>query len=346
MQILFDSDTLSMQRYGGASRYPVELMMELKALGVSIDLVSAPRNNAYLEQSGLFPGKASALPAALRWSISVVNSAFGRGDLIHRSYFGPFRPRGMKEVVTVYDCIAEHLGLPYLHSKVEHVLKRRALKRADQIIAISEFTKNDVIHFFGVSPDRIRVIPLGSRFDIGEPLPRSSTLLMVGQRGGYKQGLEALQALKGLELLRDWDLRVVGGGDLSHEEKLAVEAAGFRSWKQETLQDAALEQAYRESALLLYPSRLEGFGLPLLEAMRCGCPVLCSHAGSLPEVGGGAVAYADPRESDAYRAACSALLDSETERQRLQELGFQQAQRFSWRRCAEESLALYQELLG
>jgi glycosyltransferase involved in cell wall biosynthesis len=108
--------------------------------------------------------------------------------------------------------------------------------------------------------------------------------------------------------------------------------------------DAALARCYRHAALFVYPSLYEGFGIPPLEAMSLDCPVACSNTSSLPEVVGDAAATFDPWDTDAMRAALESALNTLAARDALVERGRVQRQQFSWRRCAQETVSIYEEI--
>jgi glycosyltransferase involved in cell wall biosynthesis len=126
------------------------------------------------------------------------------------------------------------------------------------------------------------------------------------------------------------------------ELKRAV-AKGGAVWEGSKTEEE-LRQVYCESTMLVYPSLYEGFGLPPLEAMACGCPVVCAKAGSLPEVCGGAAEYFDPRSEEEMMAAVGLVLGSEERREGLRRAGLLRAAEFSWERMAEETAEIYRRV--
>ena len=240
---------------------------------------------------------------------------------------------------------------------------RRTIRRSAVTITGSEATRQDLVRELRLPASlaaNVRVITDGageSLFPDGrapikspeDPAPR--TLLYVGRMDPYKNVTLLVEALAEIRRLCPFPvrLRVVGPKDPRYPEAEqraaelgladAVEFTGFVSAEE-------LAQAYREADLLTHPSRYEGFGLQLVEAMRAGLPVVCTDGGSQPEVAGDAAVIVPRDDASALaRAAASLLLDSDRMRH-LQELGLARAPLFSWDRTAEQTLALYREILG
>jgi len=174
--------------------------------------------------------------------------------------------------------------------------------------------------------------------------PGARFFLWVGERHTYKNFAATLEAWGKSQAARTTSLLCVGGGPLRASEREATAALGVGDRvRQVTLSDAQLAWAYRHAVGLLYTSRCEGFGLPLVEAMSLGCPVVASNASSMPEVAGDAAFYVDPADSESIRAGVERCLATDREpalEARLRE----RAARFSWDRSAEAHEALYREL--
>jgi mannosyltransferase len=194
----------------------------------------------------------------------------------------------------------------------------------------------------GVDPGRVHVVPLGIDRGAYFPEPLKSEdedrlLLFVGQRGGYKRfdiAVEVVRQSPGLVL-------GIAGPALSAEEREGlVERLGdrWRSFKNVTAE--RLRRLYSNAFAFVFPSDCEGFGLPILEAMACGCPVIASNAGSLPEVGGTAALYAAEQRSQAYRDAITLLHDPSVRRHCI-ESGLARCADFSWDRTFSETFSIY-----
>ena len=229
---------------------------------------------------------------------------------------------------------------------------RRSLRRlagVDRVICISQFTADEAMSLLNLPARQLVVVHNGCDFQAGalpaETVPPGSPLpdeffLFVGSlepgknlsllRAAYQLAREQGHALPGLV--------VVG----VRFEGLATEGDAPRDWHYlGRIPDSALVHLYRRSLALLFPSKYEGFGLPVAEAMTLGCPVICSRVASIPEVAGEAALYADATP-EAYLAAMRQLLGDASLRPDLRELGQRQAARFSWSRCARETLEVYQ----
>jgi glycosyltransferase involved in cell wall biosynthesis len=241
---------------------------------------------------------------------------------------------------------------------------KRAVESADGIIAVSENTRRDLAELLGVPTERVDVIyhaaderfrPLDDQaakeFCQEHDLPESF-ILWVGILEPRKN-LEVL--LRALTILRDKEK------ELHH--KLVV--AGAKGWLYEntiklvdelrladdviffgTASVADLLLLYNGARLFVFPSLYEGFGLPPLEAMACGTPVVCSRTSSLPEVLGEAALYFDPLDAEALAEAIQRLAEDEGLRQELRQRGLEQAAKFSWQKTAEQTLAVYRRVYG
>lgn len=361
MKIAFDHQIFSAQRYGGVSRYFIELACRLRSQQESdVGIYSAFHCNEYLaagSASGLtraryVPRDFEKLPSLLE-SVNRAAAPFvwrhANPDILHETYFS-VKPvgRGRRRVVTVYDMIHE-MFMPHAESDI--AAKRATIDRADHVICISESTRQDLIRVVGVEPARTSVVHLG--YSIAEE-PRISqqdrvgyrpSILYVGKRAGYKNFGAVLQGLSTSGGLRDFELVAFGGGPFRSEELQDIERFGLNGRVRfETGSDAALAAAYRSAAAFVYPSQYEGFGLPPLEAMNFGCPVVCSNAGAIPEVVGDAGVYFDPNNAEELREALENVVMSEELQADLQARGHTRVAAFSWDRCAAETAKIYRNL--
>jgi glycosyltransferase involved in cell wall biosynthesis len=252
--------------------------------------------------------------------------------------------------VTVHDLafeawpedFAPRTGLKYRR------LVPRAARSAERVICDSEFTRLDLAARYGVDQGKLRVIPLAPALPLAdEPPPDGSYVLAVGDLRRKKN----LAALVGAfaELWRTGAVAhrlVLAGVDSGEGARLRslagaapVELTGYVS-------DQRLDALIRGADLLVNPSLYEGFGLVVLEAMERGTAVLAARAGALPEAGGDAAAYFEPDREGALTKAMGELLSSPEERTALVEAGRAWVARFSWERTAQETVAVYRELLG
>lgn len=351
---------------GGAGRYASELVPSLleadSALELSLfvnrdapaSLAQAPwadnvdwvRLPTRFSNRSHLPGQVLALPPiAARRRLDVVHSLANGGP--------PVTVRARK-VVTLLDLIWLHQrkawGTPTA-VKTMSVLTRVSARTADRVITISETARDDIVRHFGLDLAKVDVTPLGVRMP-APPATRGSsdvpTVLCVAQKRPYKNLASLIRALP--ELPDHRTVLVLPGAPTDHERELRELAVGlgvaervrFPAW----VSDDELEALYASATCFVLPSLIEGFGLPVLEAMARGIPVACSDRPALPEVAGDAALLFDPTDQEAVTEAVRRLLADEGLRRSLAAKGLDRARQFSWRRTAEETLASYHRAVG
>lgn len=233
---------------------------------------------------------------------------------------------------------------------IERLTLGPAARRSARLLCISEATAQALVSHFPRASGRVLVAPLGvtpalsTQLDPTEAasLPSKGFVLAVGTlepRKNLPRLVDAYRSL-GESLQRRHPLVVVGAlGWETGETLRALQALGERCTMLGHVSDAALAELYRRCALFCYPSLGEGFGLPVLEAMAAGAPVLTSNVSSLPEVGGDAVAYADPRDVRDIARALQSLLEDAPASAELGARGLERAREFTWARFAELTLS-------
>jgi glycosyltransferase involved in cell wall biosynthesis len=291
-------------------------------------------------------------------------------DLVHETYFSKIRsaPQKTPVVLTVFDMIGElGVGVGGRSLSTQGLASMRqsdkyaAVARADHVICISEHTRKDLITFFDTPENKVSVaylgcdgLPLGQTpqavllEDVESLNEQRPFLLYVGLRGGYKNFTALLQAIALSAKLKDsFDLIAFGGGTLTMMEREQIKALGFKpnQIKQFGGDDHALAALYQKASALVYPSIYEGFGLPPIEAMSLKCPVVCSHTSSIPEVVGEAGEYFDPRQPESMALAIENVVFSRERTEVLITKGLERAKYFTWDRCAEKHLSVYQSLI-
>jgi glycosyltransferase involved in cell wall biosynthesis len=263
--------------------------------------------------------------------------------LFFSGYYGAARVAA-PQVFTVYDMIHEL----YVGAMDE---KRRCLERAAALIAISHNTAADIVRIYPqIDPSKITVTHLGVDDAFFAPRQRLAPparpyFLYVGTRVGSKNFIRLVRAFAASGAGDRFDLRVVSrSGDFTAEERAAIGDAPVIL--QAPLPEDDLVGAYANAHALLYPSEYEGFGLPILEAMAAGTLVAASRAASMPEAGGDVAFYFDPLDvaSIARTIATIAELPPEAREERIA-AGVQWARTFSWSRCEEQTIALFERLL-
>lgn len=365
IDVLFDFQIFYLQEYGGISRYVCELARHLSTLpDTRAHIDAGMHHNAYAAE--LEPGLVTGHRVARSRSKVALAKGWLRNDAmfrrhvrrgehshVHLTYFYELaRPRARAaRMLTVYDMTHELYPSQVPGALRTTTLKRRAARNADHIVCISESTRNDLIRLFGVAPERVSTVHLG----LNVPTPRAPGdaatgivgrpyLLYVGQRGGYKNFAGFLAAYaSSARLLNTFDVLCFGGGPFSDAELGQARAFGIdvERLRQVGGGDDSLFAAYRGAAMLVYPSRYEGFGFPPLEAMAAGCPVVCSNTSSMPEVAGAAARMFDPDSIDAMAHGMTSLADDTSLREHYREAGFARARAFTWERCAARTREVY-----
>ncbi len=285
-----------------------------------------------------------------------------RLDVIHfpNQYGGVFLPASIRRVVTLHDLTP--LLLPRAHPVLRvmgHLMwARLSLQRCDRIIVPSNSTRDDLIRKGFVRGEKITTLPCGvSRafrpevrthdFMERRRLTRSF-ILNVGVFEPRKNHVLLLEVLKRLrESGEDVDLVMIGREGWRWVNPLNQPEYGALRPYVHIFQDepeAALIEFYGRAAVFAYPSLYEGFGLPIVEAMACGTPVVASDTSSLPEIGQGAALYAGPCDAAGFAAQVSRLLRDAELRSRMIVAGVERARHFSWRRTAESTLHVYESV--
>jgi glycosyltransferase involved in cell wall biosynthesis len=304
---------------------------------------------------------ASGLPSRRSATTSPVWTDF---DLLHcpTPIFPFFRkPPGLRVVCTVHDVTPRFA--PQWHRRSHAIYFRWALpfffSSVDQFLADSQASADDLVQYYQVSPSQINVIPLASRYSkeiaaaaspsvVSYSEPAKNFFLAVGTiepRKNLENTVRGFLEFKRRNPDRDEELVLVGRSGWGNVpwRKIAAERSDVR-WTG-YLDDARLQELYRSARALVYPSLYEGFGLPVLEAMTFGCPVVTSPLSSLPEVGGDAALYVNPRDPQAIADALERLVLEPELAKSLASRGRARANLFSWERTARETLAAYRRTL-
>jgi glycosyltransferase involved in cell wall biosynthesis len=226
---------------------------------------------------------------------------------------------------------------------------REAAERSDLIIAVSRFTAGQVEGLLNVDPAGIRVIPHGVRLvpPVAASPKREQMILFVGALQRRKNVVRLVEAFE--QLAPGWKLVFAGAFGFAAQEALQRIEASPRCGDIQVLgyvPDGLLEDLYRRAAVFAFPSLDEGFGMPVLEAMARGVPVLASNVSALPEVCGDAALLVDPTDSVAIAEGLRKLTTDEALRERLVRKGLARSGEFSWEKAVESTWSVYQELLG
>jgi mannosyltransferase len=345
LNVCIDGIVFSLQATGGVSVYVQELLGHLRGrpdVDVQLKLFEPLRSHDACALRA-WPGAQVRRAAALeRYRRCAVGPAC---DVFHSSYYRRPANDATATVVTVHDFYYERFRrgpARWVHSGQ----KLRAIRAAQAIICVSQATADDLIEFVGVRADQtLHVIHngVGRGFtpDAAAPVD-SQQLLFVGRRDPYKNFHLVLDALA---LLPAHRLVAVGGGALRPEEAAALpRGVRDRIECRSHVSPAELAALYRSSSCLLYPSRFEGFGIPVAEAMRCACPVIgLDSCAAVKEIAGDAMLGLADADPQALAEAVLKLQDAGV-RAGLVLRGLRRGARFDWGATHERTLGVYQEL--
>ncbi|MCU0289794.1 MAG: glycosyltransferase family 4 protein [Acidobacteria bacterium] len=228
------------------------------------------------------------------------------------------------------------------------------IENADSIIAISENTKKDIINITHADSDRIHVIYLGNPFEkVNDTIPKNFPplggkpyLLFVGTRSGYKNFIFFIKSIAKL-LRRNQELHVCCAGWMpftAQEKKVFQERNILNKVHYIQIKDNDLRYLYENARAFVFPSLYEGFGFPVLEAFACKCPALLSNQSSLPEVGGDAALYFDPRDSASLLKVVERVISNDDLRMQMIQKGSERVKIFSWEKTANATKKIYENV--
>jgi glycosyltransferase involved in cell wall biosynthesis len=295
-----------------------------------------------------------------------IESMIGQVDIFHGLSNVMPPTKKARTVLTIHDLA--FMRIPDAHTRLRVTLTpkfvRKSIAKADAILAVSEHTKKDIVELFGVDPEKITVSYNGVDHHRFLPIRDPSIIKKVCQRYGilrpYIYYLGTIEPRKNVNVLLKAFSQVndrMGGC-------FQLVLSGKMGWKVDDLTKEIANMAargnliytgyisdedkavlYNGAELFVYPSRYEGFGIPVVEAMACGCPVITTNVSSLPEVAGAAGMLVEPNNTEALADAMIKVLDSEDLRRRMAEASLIQAAGFTWQRTAEVTKRVYSKLL-
>lgn len=346
MNLILDNIIFSLQKSGGVSVYWYELLKRI---------VNENNNISFFEENifcqNIFRQKldipkekivtnTSYLPLSIKryLPLNINNSKLNHESIFHSSYYRT--SYGVKkQVVTVHDFIYEYFssGLP----KIIHTnQKRNAIAKADVVICISKNTRNDLLKLYPVfSGKRIEVIYNGVSEAFYPKYERQeNTILYVGDRADYKNFpfvVEVVHQLKNYQL-------IIVGSPLNIKEKKLLELKLKGNYKiYSYICEEKLNELYNQATCLVYPSSYEGFGIPVVEAMRTGCPVIALNNSSLPEVCGETGIMLDELSVSKFIEQIKYVQKNINV---VTEANLIQSQKFSWSKCFDETNEIYKSI--
>ncbi|MDJ0715933.1 MAG: glycosyltransferase family 1 protein [Prochloraceae cyanobacterium] len=367
MKIVYDYQIFNSQKYGGVSRYIYEIATRIARFnGFKVNILAGLYVNKYLKNSSqdlvfgwprpLLP-KTTKIIARLNAQVSKILLRRDPPDIIHETYYLPrgIAPKSCKTIITVHDMIHEKFSNLFKEKQRRFsLIKAEAIRRADRVICVSNQTKKDLIEILDINPQKISVIYHGSSLQISDSLDRDTSsieypyILYVGKRQGYKNFDRLLQGYAKCDSLNNnFKLVCTGQTRFSSSELNRIYDLGLNEDKVKYVSgdDRTLAKLYKQASVFVYPSLYEGFGIPLLEAMSLGCPIVCSNTSSIPEVVDNAAEFFDPYEVDSIVNALEKVLFSSERVKSLVTLGGERIKHFSWEASAKQTSLVYSSLL-
>ncbi|MBM5782833.1 MAG: glycosyltransferase family 4 protein [Pelagibacterales bacterium] len=365
MKLLLDHQIFSSQNVGGISRYFCNLISEYKAIDPSIsislpisyhknqhltDIKHLIKDNNLSQKRGfqLFRNYQKENDESIKKTLEAKDY-----DVFHATYYDKNLLKYIANkplVITIHDMI--HELYPEFFSLKDNTAnhKRELALRADKIITVSENTKKDLLRFIKLDEKKIEVVPLASSFKATKTSNNQNDthkyLLFVGNRSIYKNFYFMVSSIADL-LRQNYNLHLICfGHEFSKKELAFLENLKIKEKvKTNGKTDAELVKLYQNALAFIMPSYYEGFGIPTLEAMSCGCPVLAANKSSIPEVASDAALYFDPKDAQSIRSSVEKILSDNQLRESLIKKGYQRNDLFSWNKTAEKTMKIYNSLI-
>lgn len=364
MKIIFDYQVFLIQKYGGVSKYIINLDKELNLSDESkiiapvfinkyLKFYSKTKGNFFFKNNNLFT----------KYFGKKINQYYtkyylrkNKPDIVHFSYH--YHKNYLKnyslpkKIITIYDLNHEIFFERFFNKRIINY-KNEYFNSVDHIICISENTKKDLLNFYKVDEKKISVIYLGvdknqNTQNINTALLNKPYLLYVGMRNGYKNFRKFIEAYsKSDKLKKDFNVICFGGNNFSNEELKYFKNLNIENEKiiHTEGNDNQLNFLYNNAECFVFPSLYEGFGLPLLEAMNMNCPVACSNNSSFNEVSGDAAEKFNPENIDDIKNTIEKLVYNDGLKKQLIINSKKNLARFSWKKCGIETISVYKSLI-
>lgn len=361
MRILYDYQIMLEQKYGGISRCFCELASQYKKIyDDKVGIVAIGNKNYYLEE--LMGYKAidlsqwwfgtEAKEKFVKINQMIVKKLCDKGyvDILHSTWYDSYLLdiENCRHVITIHDMIQEKI-LEYKADRRLIRLKKKLIEKADKVITVSVHTKNDILELYPEIPENkiavvynggcIQKIPSKCNFELPDKY-----ILYVGARQSYKNFNNFIKAIKiVMQRYDDLFLVCVGGNAFSGNERNMLKSIRNRIL-QVNADDKDLAYLYRHAVEFVFPSKYEGFGIPIVEAFSCYCPVVLSNASCFPEIAKDAALYFDPDDVEDMADKMERVIIDDTLRKRLIRKGYSRSKLFTWEKNAREMYQIYHSI--
>lgn len=360
MNVLYDSHTFSEQTFGGISRYFVELINNLP-YGYTPHLSLLASENAYLRHLSIKPSTISLkhfpehrkLYYLINSIIDKHNLKRSSYDIFHPTGFDPYFTSRVKSpvVVTVHDMIYHHGLNPGKHTPEIMDNMRKTTMAADRVIAISETTKRSILQFYDIDETKIDVIHHGFNpvSDKNKRLPYfpERYILFVGHRGGYKNFKTLLDAFSIISQ-KDRSLYLMcTGKNFNKEEWEQINRLGLQSrCLCKFIPENDMNALYSNAECFVFPSKMEGFGMPILESFAAGCPAILSDSSCFPEIAGDAGIYFNPNDAEGLAVKIEQTVEDSMFRNEKIKAGKERVKLFSWKNTGIKTAETYKKAIS
>lgn len=352
------------QKYGGITKYFCELIQHLGE-NAQFELSLLFSENQHLKDNYNFfkkkyvplTYKSSRLTGYAKEYIYKLNEYHSEQvlkkndyNLFHPTFYDNYFFKHLKKpfIITVHDLIEFKYKDQYKkYSRVDDM--SNIIKKADRIIAISNNTKRDIIDILNIRPEKVDVIYHGYKRPNSIALPNQygRYILFVGARTGYKNFANLAKAFSQIKE-KDKDLKLICTGQpfLKDELKFLKDIGILSNVLHLSVNEQHLNTLYSHALCFVYPSKYEGFGMPVLEAFANNCPVCLSNSSSLPEVAADAAIYFDPENIESITTAIKKAIYDEQFMSAMIEKGKKRLDYFSWQKCADQTFLSYKKLIA
>ncbi len=373
MKIVLDGVIFEQQANGGIPRIYQEILPRICNLDPTIQFSLVTHGkirskwspHAQIDHRPLWAFNRYIQPGTHLWSLKkrvrswIAGLSLGSqsNEIWHSTHYTlPSKWKG-PVLISAYDLLIERFASIFDESLYHQIRRemKRCINAADGVICISETTKKEIIDFYQIDSSKLYVVPL-AHSEVFQRLPLANLkddravlnrekpfFLYVGGRGRYKNFATVRSAYEHWSQKEEVDIVVVGGEWTPAEKKWLVEKKLDQNIQLlGRLDDESLCILYNRAQALIYASLYEGFGLPLLEAMACGCPIIASNIPSTVEVAGDIPIYFDPEQAESLRNAFDISLNEVQNKKRI-DAGYLQLNNYSWEKTAQQTLNLYQQ---